>query len=301
MVPQDSRPADVPKAVGVDKAADADTAPDADVRATDVPANEADDARADKAPDEASEDDEEDGPRRSFGRSVGLFFRDVLFILVAAIVISFLIKTFLIRTFYIPSGSMETTLLENDRIIVNQLTPDLIPIQHGDVIVFTDPGGWLDPVPEPELSPVNKVVDTALSFVGLTAPDSNDHLVKRVIGMPGDHVVCCNEFGQMTVNGIPLDEPYTQLPDADSNASPTDFDVVVPDGYLWVMGDNRYASADSADHHAKEPGHEFVPIDNVVGRALVVSWPAARWATLDDYPTVFDGVEEARTTEGAQQ
>jgi len=244
---------------------------------------------------------EDDEPKRSTGKSIALFFRDVLFILVAAILISFLIKTFLIRTFYIPSGSMETTLLENDRIIVNQLTPDLVPLEHGDVIVFTDPGGWLPPTADPELPPVQKAVDTALSFVGLTAPDSNDHLVKRVIGMPGDHVVCCDEFGQITVNGIPLDEPYTTLPDADSNASPTDFDVVVPEGYLWVMGDNRYASADSADHHAKEPGHEFVPIDNVVGRALVVSWPVSRWASLDNYPAVFDGVDEAQKTDGADK
>ena len=229
--------------------------------------------------------------KNSTGKSIGLFLRDVLFILLAAILISFLIKTFLIRSFYIPSGSMLETLHVNDRIIVNQLTPELMPIEQGDVVVFTNPGGWLAPTIEPETPPIAKAIDTILSVVGLSAPDSNDHLIKRVIGMPGDHVVCCNDFGQVTVNGIPLEEPYTNLPDSDSNASPTDFDVTVPEGYLWVMGDNRYDSADSAFHHANDPGHEFVPIDNVVGRALLVSWPVDRWAWLDNYPVVFDGVE----------
>ena len=227
-------------------------------------------------------------PSRS--RSIRLFLRDVLFILVAAIVISFLIKTFLIRSFYIPSGSMLETLHENDRIIVNQLTPELMPIQNGDIVVFKDPGNWLDPTPEPDVPPLEKVVDTLLSVVGLSAPDSNDHLIKRVIGLPGDHVVCCNDFGQMSVNGIPLDETYINLPSADSNVSPTDFDVTVPEGHLWVMGDNRYDSADSAFHHANDPGSEFVPIDNVVGRALLISWPVERWTWLDNYPVVFDGV-----------
>ena len=225
-------------------------------------------------------------------RGIRIFLRDVLFILLAAIVISFLIKTFLIRSFYIPSGSMEQTLHVNDRIIVNQLEPKLVPIDRGDVIVFTDPGNWLDTVPEPETSPIAKAVDTALSFVGLSAPDSNDHLIKRVIGLPGDHVICCDEFGYLTVNGVPLDEPYTELPTADSDASPSEFDVTVPEGYLWVMGDNRYNSADSAYHHQESPGHEFVPIDNVVGRALLVSWPADRWAWLDNYPVVFDQVAD---------
>jgi signal peptidase I len=103
---------------------------------------------------------------------------------------------FLIRSFYIPSESMEQTLLINDRIIVNEFVPDMVPIQHGDIVVFKDPGGWLDPVPEPEQNPVVAFFDWILSVVGLTAPDSNDHLVKRVIGLPGDHVVCCNDFGQ---------------------------------------------------------------------------------------------------------
>ena len=93
---------------------------------------------------------------------------------------------------------------------MNELVPDLTPIKRGDVVVFKDPGGWLQPVVEPEQNPVVGFFDWLLSFVGLTAPDSNDHLIKRVIGLPGDTVACCNEFGQMTVNGVPLEEPYVQ-------------------------------------------------------------------------------------------
>ena len=173
------------------------------------------------------------------------FLRDVLIILVAAIVISFLIKTFLIRSFYIPSESMEMTLVKNDRIIVNELVPDLTPIERGDVVVFKDPGGWLDPISQPEQNPVVGFFDWLLSFVGLTAPDSNDHLIKRVIGLPGDTVACCNEFGQMTVNGVPLEEPYVKLPPNTSAVSRDDFEYTVPENSLWVMGDNRYNSKDS--------------------------------------------------------
>jgi len=232
--------------------------------------------------------------RRKRGKLRGwkAFLRDVAVILVAAIVISFLIKTFLIRSFYIPSESMQDTLQVNDRIIVNQLTPDLMPVERGDVVVFRDPGGWLNQQPEPEQNGVVAFFDWLLSIIGLTAPDSNDHLIKRVIGLPGDNVVCCNEFGQVTVNGIPLDEIglYVRLPDGVTKASRDDFDVVVPANSLWVMGDNRFSSADSA-FHRNDPSGGFVPIDNVVGRALLISWPVNRWTPLDNYPLVFAGVE----------
>lgn len=233
------------------------------------------------------------GGRGKRKRGLALFVRDVLLILLAAILISFLIKTFLIRSFYIPSESMEQTLLINDRIIVNELVPDLVGIQHGDIVVFKDPGGWLDPVPEPDQNPVVAFFDWILSVVGLTAPDSNDHLVKRVIGLPGDHVVCCNDFGQMSVNGVPLDEPYVYLTDGITKVSKDDFDVTVPEDSLWVMGDNRYNSRDSRLNRDK-PGNGFVPFDHVVGRAILISWPVDRWTWLDNYPLTFDGVEEAQ-------
>ncbi|MDJ0322250.1 signal peptidase I [Cryobacterium sp. PH31-AA6] len=222
-------------------------------------------------------------------RGVALFIRDLLVIFVVALLISFLIKTFLIRSFYIPSGSMETTLLVNDRIIVNELEPGLIPISRGDVVVFRDPGGWLLPQAPLEQNPIVAGVDWVLAVVGLSAPDSNDHLIKRVIGLPGDHVVCCNTLGQMSVNDIPISEPYARLPVGETKVSKDPFDVVVPAKSLWVMGDNRYNSKDSR-YNGDTPGKGFVPIDNVVGRALVISWPLARWSWLDDYPEVFRGV-----------
>ncbi|GAA3869483.1 signal peptidase I [Leifsonia kafniensis] len=226
-------------------------------------------------------------------RGVALFIRDLLVIFVVALLISFLIKTFLIRSFYIPSGSMEETLHVNDRILVNQLEPKLIPIDRGDVIVFKDPGGWLMPQAETDQNPLVASIDWLLSVVGLSAPDSNDHLIKRVIGLPGDHVVCCNALGQMSVNGVPLDEPYIKLPPGVTKVSEDDFDTTVPPNSLWVMGDNRYNSRDSR-YNGDTPGKGFVPIDNVVGRALVISWPISRWTWLDDYPEVFRGVEEGQ-------
>lgn len=232
-----------------------------------------------------------DSEKRRRTRGVKLFLRDILIIFLAAIVISVGIKAFLIRSFYIPSGSMQDTLQIDDRIIVNELVPNVIPIQHGDVVVFRDPGGWLDPRNEPPQNWFVTSVDWVLSVVGLSAPDSNDHLIKRVIGLPGDTVECCNTFGQLSVNGVPLDEPYLKLGPGVTKVSGTDFSVTVPKDSLWVMGDNRYDSADSR-YNTTKPGKGFVPIENVVGRAFLVSWPIDHWSWLDNYPTVFAGVDD---------
>jgi signal peptidase I len=223
------------------------------------------------------------------GRGWKIFIRDVLLIFLAALLISFLIKTFLIRSFYIPSSSMEQTLHIDDRIIVNELEPDLMPVEHGDIIVFKDPGGWLSPTPDVPVNPVAGAIDSVLAFVGLSAPDSNDHLIKRVIGLPGDHVVCCNDFGQLEVNDVPLEEPYIDLPADVTMVTRDDFDVTVPADKYWVMGDNRYNSADSA-YHRNDPTGGFVPKDNIVGRALLISWPVDRWTWLDNYPVTFTDV-----------
>lgn len=235
------------------------------------------------------------GRRQKKSRGVGRFIRDIVLIFLAALVISFLIKTFFIRSFYIPSGSMENTLQVNDRIIVNLTTPGLVPLKNGDVVVFKDPGGWLEAQPaQPESNSFVSGFNDVLAFVGLSAPDSNDHLVKRVIGLPGDHVKCCNAFGQLIVNGVPLDEPYIKLPAGSTKDAPESFDVTVPKGKLWVMGDNRYNSDDSAMHHVQDPSIQYVPISDVVGRAVVVSWPASRWTVLDDYPVVFQNVDKKK-------
>lgn len=234
-------------------------------------------------------------PRRDDGgkRGISTFVRDVLVIFLAALLISFLIKTFLIRSFYIPSGSMEQTLQINDRIIVNELVPDLVDVKRGDVVVFTDPGGWLDgtaPISTTTGNPVSDGFSWFLTLVGLGAQDSNDHLIKRVIGLPGDTVECCNDFGQMSVNGVPLDEPYVNLPPGETRVSADDFSVTVPADSLWVMGDNRYNSKDSR-YNGATPSKGFVPMSDVVGRAFVISWPTERWTWLGDYPDVFRGTE----------
>ena len=234
-------------------------------------------------------------PRVGGRNGILLFLRDLAIILLAAILISFLIKTFLVRSFYIPSSSMEQTLHIDDRIIVNQLVPDLIPIEYGDVVVFTDPGDWLKDAPQRNVDGFTAGVEWLLSLVGLAAPDSNDHLIKRVIGLPGDTVTCCTPTGQLTVNGLPLDEPYITIPDGQVNATRDAFEVTVPEGMLWVMGDNRYNSADSVYHHLRgDVGGGFVPIEDAVGRAGVTSWPFDRWTVLDRYESTFSGVAEAR-------
>lgn len=232
--------------------------------------------------------------RRS--RSAWLFARDLVIIFVIALLASVLIKTFLVRSFYIPSGSMENTLQVDDRILVNQLEPNLIPITRGDVVVFKDPGGWLMPTVEQPKNPLAAAVDWVLEGVGLAADDANDHLIKRVIGLPGDHVVCCNALGQMEVNDIPLDEnSYLKLPDGVSAVSQEPFDITVPADSLWVMGDNRYNSADSRFNQDK-PGKGFVPEANVVGRAVLVTWPIDHWGWLDNHGSVFDGIPSRQET-----
>jgi signal peptidase I len=211
------------------------------------------------------------------------FFIDLIVVIGAALVLSLLIKTFLIRSFFIPTGSMLETLQIDDRIIVNQLTPALYPIERGDVVVFKDPGGWLGPNVSEPTDPLVVSVDWFLSAFGITAPDSKQHLVKRVIGTAGDKIVCCDADGKITINGVPITEPYIssgQVPSA------IEFDIEVPAESLWVMGDNRGNSEDSR-YHGDLPSKGFVSTGWVVGRAIVISWPFDNWTWLDNYPDVF--------------
>jgi signal peptidase I len=226
------------------------------------------------------------------GRGGVAFLRDLVVIVVVAVLASFLIKTFLVRSFFIPSESMEDTLKVNDRILVNELVPDLVPLKRGDVVVFKDPGQWLEPGEQSDPGPIAAAADWVLSLVGLSTQDSNDHLIKRVIGLPGDHVKCCNALGQMSVNGTPLEEPYVLKQQGTTAVSGTPFDKTVPKGELWVMGDNRYDSKDSR-YNPDTPTHGFVPLKDVVGRAFVISWPVTRWTYLSDYPDTFNGVPAA--------
>jgi signal peptidase I len=203
-----------------------------------------------------------DDAEQNRGRSTRRFLRDLVIIVVAALIASFLVKAFLVRSFYIPSESMEDTLLVGDRVLVNELVPKVMSLERGDVIVFRDPNAWL-------------------------GPGQGEDLIKRVIGLPGDHVACCDAQGRLSVNGHAVDEPYVRLPADVKRVSGEDFSVTVPAGRIWVMGDNRYDSADSRIH-----GN--VPIDDVVGRAFVITWPADRWSVLSRYGAEWDAVPDPR-------
>jgi signal peptidase I len=228
-----------------------------------------------------------------------VFLRDVVIIILVAVLVSFLVKTFLVRSFYIPSGSMENTLQINDRILVDEITPRFNGYERGDVVVFRDPGGWLAPSP-PDTRPFPvQAGEWLLSLVGLAAPDSDDHLIKRVIGLPGDHVVCCNAIGQITVNNVPIDESsYLKLQPGESAPQIVPFDVTVPKDSLWVLGDNRDRSRDSR-YNQDQPGKGFVPMANVVGRAFLITWPFDRFGTIDFHHGVFAGVPDPAPTGGS--
>lgn len=230
--------------------------------------------------------------RRDPVRSVLLFLRDVLVIFGIAILVSFLVKTFLVRSFFIPSSSMEQTLQIDDRVIVNELVPQAVAVDHGDIVVFKDPGGWLPARPPVEVTGIQAGTEWVLSLFGLASPDSNDHLIKRVIGLPGDTVQCCSVDGKIMVNGVPISEPYITIPAGETRASAIDFNVTVPENSLFVMGDNRYNSKDSR-YNTDKPGGGFVGMDNVVGRAFVLSWPMSHWGWLSNYPEVFADVPDA--------
>ncbi|GAA3812269.1 signal peptidase I [Cellulomonas soli] len=222
--------------------------------------------------------------------SAGLAWaRETVIILGSALVLSLLVKTFLVQAFFIPSSSMHDTLVENDRILVSKLTPGPFDLRHGDIVVFKDPGGWLDPSVAEERSAVGEVVNDALTWVGLLPQDAGSHLVKRIIGLPGDHVACAGPGSPVTVNGVAIEEDYLAEGAVPSEVA---FDKVVPDGFLWVMGDNRQHSADSRFNTGK-PGGGFVPIDNVVGVAFVTVWPLARASVLHNPSDVFADVPAA--------
>ncbi len=213
------------------------------------------------------------------------FLRELPGIVITALVISVLIKTFLVQAFYIPSGSMENTLLVNDRVLVNKLADKPDEIHRGDVVVFRDPGGWLNgPGETTSRGGFLGLVRDGLVFVGLAPAAGEEDLIKRVIGVGGDKVACCDDQGRVTVNGVPLDEPYL-FPD-DDPSSENFGPFTVPEGSLWVMGDHRSVSEDSRAHR-EQPGKGFVPVDDVIGRAFTIVWPLGRTGLLRS-PATFD-------------
>lgn len=216
--------------------------------------------------------DGQDAPRRP---RKGGWLRETAIVVTSALVLSILIKTFLAQAFYIPSGSMENTLAVGDRVLVSKLTPAPLDVNRGDLVVFVDPGGWLDTPPDTR-SALRRGVEEALTFVGLLPQNAGEHLIKRVIGLGGDTVECCDTGGRLVVNGVGIDEPYLK-----PGVTPSDieFAVTVPPDHAWLMGDNRSNSQDSRSHGGS-PGGGAVPMANVVGNAFLVMWPVENWTVL---------------------
>ncbi|WP_238384700.1 signal peptidase I [Segeticoccus rhizosphaerae] len=232
----------------------------------------------------------EDPPRRGSGILHGL--REIGIVVVTALVLSLIVKTFLFQAFWIPSGSMESTLIYGDRVVVSKLTPGPFALKRGDVVVFEDPDHWLDETPPPDRGPFGTVAHDVLEFVGIVPTGEGNHLIKRVIGLPGDHVVCCTDLGKLKINGTAINEPYVHAGDPPSIEK---FDITVPPGKVWVMGDHRSDSGDSRFHDNGSGGKDgSVPEDLIVGRAVSIVWPLDRISWLSDYSDTFADVPDPK-------
>ncbi|MEU5719648.1 signal peptidase I [Streptomyces sp. NPDC020403] len=210
------------------------------------------------------------------------FWKELPLLIGIALVLALLIKTFLVQAFSIPSDSMQNTLQRGDRVLVDKLTPWFgSEPERGEVVVFHDPGGWLEDTATPEPNAVQKF----LSFIGLMPSAEEKDLIKRVIAVGGDTVEC-KKNGPVTVNGKALDDK-SFIFEGNSACDDQPFGPIhVPEGRIWVMGDHRQNSLDSR-YHQELPGQGTVSTDEVVGRAIVIAWPVNRWATLP-VPSTFD-------------
>lgn len=238
----------------------------------------------------AEADVEERRPAKlSAGQHTWAFLKELIAVVIGAIIVSSLLRAFVGQMFVIPSVSMENTLQVNDRVVVEKLSS----VERGQVVVFEDPGGWLTGVRAQE----RNVVGQALEFVGILPDSSTEHLIKRLVGMPGDRVVCCDASGRITVNGAALDETYLYRKADGRQVKPSRirFDVTVPADRIFVLGDNRDQSRDSRCHlnEVQASGvrgeNAFVSLDLVVGRAIAVAWPLPELASLPT-PETYAGL-----------
>ena len=212
----------------------------------------------------------------------GSLLREFPILLIVALAVSIVIKTFLVQFFYIPSGSMENTLQINDRVAVNKVPFIGKSIKRGDVVVFRDPDNWL---PEPYVGDQNKFIakiKDAFVAVGVLPNPTKQYLVKRVIGVAGDKVEWCSEDKKLMINGVEIDEPYIF---AGNTASDTNFNVTVPAGKIWVMGDHRGASADSR-FHQDDINNGMVPNSKITGKVVGIIWPIKHLGIVDSYSSL---------------
>ena len=206
------------------------------------------------------------------------FLRELPVLIAVALVLALLIKAFLVQAFYIPSESMEDTLKKGDRVLVNKLVYKTRSIHRGEIVVFNGKDTSFESTPEftatRSNNPIARFVRGIGSAIGVAPPGEKD-FIKRVIGVGGDHVACCTN-GKVTVNGVPLSESYLK---PGVNPSDQSFDVTVPKGRLWVMGDNRANSSDSRAH-IDASDHGFIPTHKVIGRAFIRVWPFSHFGVL---------------------
>ena len=207
----------------------------------------------------------------------GSFLRELPIIVVSALIVSIVIKTFFLHFFYIPSGSMENTLQIGDRIAVNKFGALFSEVKRGEVVVFGDPDNWLGEASESNDSAFIGKIKSGLIMVGVIPDPAKQYLIKRVIGVGGDNVTCCDSSEKLQVNGVPITEPY--IFDGDK-PSDTKFNIDVPEGFIWVMGDHRSASADSR-YQPDSANNGLVPLSKVVGRASFIVWPIGNISIME--------------------
>jgi signal peptidase I len=207
----------------------------------------------------------------------GSLLREIPIIIGSALIVSIIVKTFFLHFFFIPTGSMENTLQVGDRIAVNKFGALFSEIKRGEIVVFADPDNWLGQAPEDQNSGLIGQGKNLLITIGVVPDPAKQYLIKRVIGVGGDTVICCDDQDKLQVNGKSVDEPYVYEND---KASESNFNVTVPEGFIWVMGDHRAASSDSR-FHTNDVNSGMVPLSKVVGRATFIVWPVSNLDFLE--------------------